>query len=84
MRKINSEFHTSFVSHEGMQLVNHDYYGCVELDKFACYIVVDGIETDGQTESAKIAADAVAMAFSEKPSISKGALRSYLRSAHKA
>mgnify|MGYP005778636295 FL=1 len=84
MRKINSEFHTSFVSHEGMQLVNHDYYGCVELDKFACYIVVDGIETDGQTESAKIAADAVAMAFSEKPSISKGALRSYLRSAHKS
>lgn len=82
MRKQNSEFHMSFLSHEGTQLINNDYYGCVELDKFACYIIADGIETGDEAESAKTAIDAVAAAFSSHPSMSKRAIASYIRKAH--
>lgn len=35
MRKLNSEFHTAFISEAGSELKNNDYFGFVELDRFA-------------------------------------------------
>lgn len=83
MRRQNSEFNMAFMSHEGTQVFNHDYYGCIQLDKFACYVIADGIETGDDAKSAKLAVDAVALAFNSHPSMSKRALRNYLRQAHK-
>lgn len=84
MRKQNSTFKTKFISEAGSELRNSDYFGFVELDKFACYVISDGIADMPDAESAKAAIENVIQAFQEHPSIGKRALRSYLKSANKA
>ena len=39
MRRINSEFKTANLSEEGQELSNRDYFGYVEMDDFACYVL---------------------------------------------
>jgi len=85
MRRENSVFNAAFISHEGDKLHNNDYYGCAELDRFACYVVADGVNaTDVESESAKIAVQAAIAAFHERPSIKKRTLRKYIAAAHNA
>jgi len=88
MRKENSEFNMYFLSQPGVQLLhNNDYYGCSELDGFACYVVADGLCSGNHKQpdpSARIAVEAVISAFNEKPSIGKGAIAKYLKAAHNA
>ena len=43
MRRDNSSFKTAFLSEAGSRLKNNDYFGFVELDGYACYVVADGI-----------------------------------------
>lgn len=42
MRKQNSEFLTAFTSEASRKIKNTDFFGFVELDKFACYVIADG------------------------------------------
>ncbi|MCM1425649.1 MAG: hypothetical protein NC118_03510 [Eubacterium sp.] len=83
MRKYNSEFKTAFISEEGSKLKNNDYFGFVELDKYACYVIADGITDVRDSESAKRAIEAVVTAFQNAPGMSKGKIKSYLRFANK-
>jgi len=83
MRKINSEFQTKYLSSEGQKLTNRDYFGYVEMDDFACYILADSLEEDDNSISAKYVVDSIIRSFVEKPTLSKGMLRSYLHKAHK-
>lgn len=84
MRKLNSKFNTNFVSEEGTFLQNKDYFAFVELDKYACYVIADGIDEDKELESAKIAVTAFIKAFNEKPTMNKFLIRKYLKLANKA
>lgn len=84
MRKQNSTFNTKFISEAGSELKNNDYFGFVELDKYACYVIADGIADLPDAESAKYAIQCVVQAFHEHPAISKRALKSYLNTANKA
>ena len=84
MRRDNSSFKTAFLSEAGSRLKNNDYFGFVELDKFACYVIADGIDDDVDAISAKLAVDTVVSAFMESPSMSKRAVRRYLRAANRA
>jgi serine/threonine protein phosphatase PrpC len=88
LRKENSSFNISFISQPGVGMLhNNDYYGCSELEGFACYVVADGLGVEnkkGEDPSARVAVEAVISAFNESPSIKKGALRRYLREAHRA
>lgn len=43
MRKENSKFNTKFISEAGGELKNIDYFTFVGLDKYACYVIADGI-----------------------------------------
>lgn len=83
MRKYNSSFKTAFISEEGSKLKNNDYFGFVELDKYACYVIADGITDVRDSESARKAIEAVVTAFQNAPGISKGKLKSYLKFANK-
>jgi len=83
MRKINSEFQTKYLSSEGQKLTNRDYFGYVEMDDFACYILADSLDDDDTSNSAKYVVDSIIRSFVEKPTLSKGMLRSYLHKAHK-
>ena len=83
MRKYNSEFKTAFISEEGSKLKNNDYFGFVELDKYACYVIADGITDVRDSESARKAIEAVVTAFQNAPGMSKGKIKSYLRFANK-
>lgn len=67
MRKYNSSFKTAFISEEGSKLKNNDYFGFVELDKYACYVIADGITDMRDSQSAKKAIEAVISAFHNEP-----------------
>lgn len=83
MRKYNSSFKTAFISEEGSRLKNNDYFGFVELDKYACYVIADGITDMRDSQSAKKAIEAVISAFHNEPGISKRKLKRYLKYANK-
>ena len=54
MRRINSEFQTVNMSEEGQKLSNRDYFGYVEMDDFACYVLADSLDGDSSINSAKL------------------------------
>lgn len=83
MRKQNSEFKTAFTSEADNDLKNTDYFGFVELDDFACYVIADGIDDQKDAISARLAVAAVVSAFSESPSMSKRTMRACLRAANR-
>ena len=83
MRKYNSSFKTAFISEAGSRLENNDYFGFVELDGYACYVVADGITQMRGSESARTAIEAAVNAFQEDPGISRRKLRGYLRSVNR-
>ncbi len=82
MRKINSSFQTKFISEEGSKLINKDYFAFVELDKLACYVLVDGIDEDFDKKTGYLVADSIIRSFTEKPTFRKRTLRAYIRQAH--
>lgn len=84
MRKQNSEFKTAFTSEAECDLKNTDYFGFVELDEFACYVIADGIDDQTDAISARLAASAAVSTFSEAPSMSKRTMQACLRAANKA
>lgn len=84
MRKLNSKVRTSFISEEGTYLQNKDYYAFVELDKYACYVIADGIDDDTQFESAQIVVTNIIKNFTDKPSMAKGNIRKYIKNANDA
>ena len=84
MRKQNSTFKTAFTSEVDKNLKNTDSFGFVELDKFACYVIADGIDDQIDGKSAKLAVDTIISVFSESPSIKKHTLRRCLKAANQA
>lgn len=82
MRKINSEFKTAFTSEAGAEVINNDYFGFVELEDYACYVVADGLYQGADAGGAKIAIEAVIQKFMEQPSMRKAALKKYLKIAN--
>lgn len=82
MRKYNSSMKTAFISEAGSKLENNDYFGFVELDNYACYVIADGITEMRNSESARVAIEAVISAFQSEPGISRSKVRSYLRNAN--
>lgn len=84
MRKQNSEFKTAFTSEADNDLKNTDYFGFVELDDFACYVIADGIDDQSDAVSAKLAVAAAVSAFSESPSMSKRTMGGCLKAANRA
>ncbi len=83
MRKYNSSFKTAFISEEGSKLKNNDYFGFVELDKYACYVIADGITDMRDSQGARKAIEAVINAFQNAPGMSKSKIRQYMRYANK-
>lgn len=84
MRKQNSEFLTAFTSEASNDIKNTDYFGYVELDQFACYVIADGIDDQLEAVSARLAVSAAVSAFSEDPSMKKKTLRRCLKAANQA
>ncbi len=84
MRKQNSTFRTVFLSEAGGEPVNNDYFAYVELDKYACYVIADGLNEQPDAESARLAIETILLAFQDHPSIGKKALKSYLRAGDRA
>lgn len=84
LRKQNSIFKTAFISEAGSGLKNNDYFAFVELDQYACYVIVDGLNELPDAESAKLATQTIILAFQEHPSMGKKVILSYLNAANKA
>ncbi len=82
MRKINSEFRTIHMSEEGQKLSNRDYFGYVEMDDFACYVLADSLDDEPSVNSARLVVDSIIRDFTEAPTMGKRALRRYIRRAH--
>ena len=82
MRRINSEFQTFHMSEEGQKLSNRDYFGYVEMDDFACYVLADSLDDEPSVNSARLVVDSIIRDFTEAPTMGRTVLRRYLRRAH--
>ncbi len=82
MRRINSEFKTVNMSEEGQKLSNRDYFGYVEMDDFACYVLADSLDEELSINSAKLVVESIIRDFTETPSIGKRQIKKYLKKAH--
>lgn len=82
MRRINSDFQTFHISEEGQELSNRDYFGFVEMDDFACYVLADSLDDEPAINSARLVVDSIIRDFTEAPTMRKGVLRKYLYRAH--
>ena len=79
MRKSNSLIRTAFLSEAGAKLANNDYYACIELDDYACYVVAAGITDFEKTEAAREAVENLLISFQENPTMEKRELARFLR-----
>ena len=78
------EFLAAFTSEAASDLKNTDYFGYVELDDFACYVIADGIDDQLEAMSAKLTVDTVVTVFSEAPSMSRRMMKKCLKAANRA
>lgn len=83
MRKTSSDFKTYFISEPGSFRDNKDYFGFMELDDTAIWIVADGLDSDEERESAEIVAQSIFEDFLECPVLSRMKLKRYLLKAHR-
>lgn len=83
MRRINSDFQTKYVSEEGQKLSNRDFFGYVEMDDYACYVVADSLDDNEDINSARMAAESLIRSFVECPAMQRGALKRYMLQAHR-
>lgn len=83
MRRINSDFQTCYMSEEGHKLSNRDYFGYVEMDDYACYVLADSLDGDLEANSARLVVESLIRSFVERPSLGKGSLSRYMLNAHK-
>lgn len=84
MRKQNSDFRTGFISEAGSQLKNNDYFGFVELDEYACYVIADGITQLPDADSARLAIETIVFYFQQNPSMSRRVLKNLITKANRA
>lgn len=82
MRRINSEFQTFHMSEEGQKLSNRDYFGYVEMNDFACYVLADSLDEEPSVNSARLVVDSIIRDFTEAPTMGRGTLGRYMRRAH--
>ncbi len=83
MRRINSEFRTIYMSEEGQKLSNRDYFGYVEMDDFACYVLADSLDEELSVNSAKLVVESIIRNFTMAPSMKKRRIKKYIQEAHK-
>lgn len=83
MRRSNSEFRTGFLSEEGQELNNRDYFGYAEMDDYACYVLADSLDEEPLSNSARTAVESLIRSFGEHPSMSRGRLKKYMHTAHR-
>lgn len=83
MRKENSKFITKCISEAGSFKKNRDFTGFINLDDYACWVLVDGIDSSDEKNSAEIVATSIIEDFTLKPGFSKSLLKKYLKNANK-
>ena len=71
MRKQNSTFKTKFISEPGSELGNNDYFAFVELEKYGCYVIADGLNDLPDAKSARLAVQTIILAFQEHQSMKR-------------
>ena len=67
MRRINSDFQTLHISEEGQKLSNRDYFGYVEMDDFACYVLADSLDDEPAVNSARLVVDSIIVTLRKHP-----------------
>ncbi len=83
MRRMNSDFRTQYISEEGQKLTNRDYFGFVEMDDYACYVLADSLDGEVETNSAKFVVESLIRSFVEAPSMKEGRLKHNMNQAHR-
>ena len=83
MRRMNSDFRTQYISEEGQKLTNRDYFGFVEMDDYACYVLADSLDGEVEANSAKFVVESLIRSFVEAPSMKEGKLKHNMNQAHR-
>jgi len=80
MRRLNSSIKVDFLTDKGADSINRTYFAHIPLEDMVCYVVAESYDDDYNINSAKIAVDAVLVAFERKPSFRN--LKHYIRYAN--
>ena len=83
MRRLNSQFTTKYISEAGTRAENKDYFGFVEMDNVACWVIAEGYDKDTTISSAKLTVDTVISEFTKKPSLSKRTIKRCIKEANR-
>ena len=83
MRRLNSQFTTKYISEAGTRAENKDYFGFVEMDNVACWVIAEGYDKDTTISSAKLAVDTVISEFTKKTSLSKRTIKRCIKEANR-
>lgn len=81
-RKDTSEFITKCLSSSGSFKKNRDFSGFITLDNFGCWVIVDGIDSSDEENSAQKVASSIIEDFTQKPGLSRKLVKKYIKNAH--
>ncbi len=83
MRKDDAKFNTKFISELGTKSKNNDFFGYVQLDNYAIWVITDGYDYDEGAEIAsKIAVEAVIEYFMLRPRFNTEIIREMMNYAN--
>jgi len=82
LRRLSSDITTKYLSEIGTQNSNRCYFGFIPMDGFICWAVAE-THDNSEVNSATIAVQAVLNLFSQKPTLSKRRLKSYINEANR-
>ncbi|MFZ1840134.1 MAG: PP2C family serine/threonine-protein phosphatase, partial [Leptotrichiaceae bacterium] len=76
MRRKESEFKTIFFSESGTQKINNDYFGYVQLDNYAIWVIADGYDgEEGANIASKLSVESVIEYFTAHPRFNKEVIK---------
>lgn len=77
MRRLNSKLELNFISEQGNDPIEKTYVAYTPLENYMCIAIAESYDNEKETNSAKLAVEAVLTAFEKKPSLNR--LREYIR-----
>ena len=76
MRRKESEFKTIFFSESGTQKINNDYFGYVQLDNYAIWVIADGYDgEEGANIASKLSVESAIEYFTAHPRFNKEVIK---------
>lgn len=83
MNDLKIDFKTSFLSNSGIFVKNSGVYAYQQLDRYAFWVIADGLELNQAEVSARLAVEQIKADFTRNPTMKRSVIRKYLINAER-